>query len=240
MPRTSSTLFAATLLATLSVGAWTCSQDPVAPPPGPPDVEHHPAGAILRVDAGYVYANEVDAFVETIGLIEPDESLPSLRRKALANICMPRAVARQLDPQAYERARQEVSTLYEAVLAGEGLATDGPQIEKLEGHWRSEFGMDVWGLARSETEGIWSDVHETVGGFTFFRVVSAPPSEEWDLNTRITIERVFVPYLPPEGPFLLLQQAVDQADFEVVDPAWEELVPAHFKYSRDTIRDDQD
>ena len=200
-------------------------------------VAEHPSGAVVRAGDIYIYAREVESWLSTIALIEVDETEPSLKRKALSNILIPLAVARSLDPAAYEAARERAAGAHETLLAGGELDPTGPQTEELEGIWlRSQgIGLDVWGLARGMPTGEWVII-ESVGAFVVFRVLEAPPYEEWSGGTKIRVEKLVFPYLPPEKPWRLLQQAIDRTEFEVVDPTYREIVPDHFEYSRRTIR----
>ena len=74
--------------ALIAAGLAGCGQDPPQAQP--------PQGAVLRIGEEWVLGQDVDAWVEGIKLIEPGQTLNSLRRKALVNIVVPCAVSRQL------------------------------------------------------------------------------------------------------------------------------------------------
>ena len=88
-------------------------------------------------------------------------------------------------------------------------------------HW-SGARLDEWTLL------------DSVGCWVVFRVLEAPPYEEWDGGTKIRVEKVIYPYLEVDEPRELVQRAIEEAVIVVIDPAWEEILPAYYKYSRST------
>lgn len=197
-----------------------CAREPFEPPAVPP-------GCALLVEDVPILVADVDRWLDAIRLVEPTATLPHARRLALVNIELPRVVGSLLDPDRRERTRDAASALRERLVApGAAPATD-PALERVEGGWR-ELGLDVWALALDSPPGVWSEVVETAGAFVVFRTLEAPTARS--ATTALPLERAVLPYLDGRNAKELIESAFDQTTMTVVDPAWAEIVPEHYKY----------
>jgi len=177
----------------------------------------------------WILASDVDRWLGYIALLEPDETRPSWRRKALHHIVVPMRVAAAVYPQEREEARIAAQALLERLVAGEPLPPDAPALEEIHGHGK-EIGLERWCVASELRDSGWSEVFEIIGGYCILRIVDAPPREEWLADTRISIEHLTLPYLPAEGAKELIEGARRQLGLAVVDPEWEWILPKHYIY----------
>lgn len=228
-----STLTAVSALAACGavLGLTDCGGEPPAPPSVPPP------GAVLQIgpgeylaEPGWIYAEEVDRWVDTIAMIQPTETRLSWRRKSLTNIVLPMREVALIFPQECADIQREVQALHLAALAGE-LADE--HVERTTGH-ALELGLDRWGVALTLPVGEWSEVFETLAGFSFLRVVEAPPRAEWKANTRIVVEHVTRRCLPPEDINATVVDIMNDLRVHAVDSdsEWEWILPKYYEYKR--------
>lgn len=182
-----------------------------------------PADTVFLVEDRPITASEVDAWLETFGWVEPVKSQHALRRLIVTNLSMPVAVAQALDPEGRALARERMQRVREKLLAGEPLSLEDPQPETLQANYKSKLGLDRVGIARQTPMGEWSEVFETLGGFTMVRLIGAP--DPWLPNSEVIVEHVTVSYLPPEYAKETVKQAIPQARIRVVDPKWRRYMP---------------
>lgn len=214
--------------------AAACGPAPPAPVHAPPP----PEGAVIRIGPGeylsephWILAQEVDRWIATIALLEPEESRSSWRRKALTNIVLPMRVASAIFPEDRESVRERLERVRARLVAGQGPG-EGLALERFSGDFQ-DVGLDVWGVAGELSPGEWSEVVETVGGWRLVRLVDAPPREEWNGGTRVTVEVLSMTYLRPEDdPYRLLHDARAQLGLRVTDPAWEWILPKVYQYEK--------
>ena len=212
----------ALIAAGLAVCALACGEPEVP-------ARSYPEGTVLMVGEVPIRAAEVDRWLEAVDLIEPGQSTPGKRRLALTNIVLHRALAQQLDPTRYEETRALALSARERLCAGEGLPSDGPQLESMpEARWK-ELGIDLWQEVRHAPLGEWAEVLESTAYFVVFRVLARDP-EPWSKNSAASIERAIFPYIDEEIAKDVILQAESLLSLEIVDPSWDELVPAHYKY----------
>jgi len=199
-----------------------------------------PPGAVLQLgpgeflaEPGWIYAEEVDRWVDTIALVQPTETRISWRRKSLTNLVLPMREVALIYPDERAETQRAVQELHAAALAGE-LADS--HVERATGHIL-EVGLDRWGVARTLRVGEWSEVFETVAGFSFLRLVEAPLVEEWVPTTKIVIEHVTVYYLEREMLHATVEDIVNQMKVKAVDPEWEWILPKFYEYKRANFSD---
>jgi len=209
------------------IGVYACGDEPPAAPIVPPP------GAVLQVgpgeylaEPGWIYAAEVDRWVDTIAMIQPTETRLSWRRKSLTNIVLPMRELALLYPAELAQSQLEVQVLHAAALASE---LEDEHVERSSGHML-EVGLDRWGVARTLPMGEWSEVFETLAGFCFLRVVEAPPPGEWKGNTKIVIEHVTSYYLPREEIQAAVEDVMSKLKVRAVDPDWEWILPKFYVY----------
>ena len=184
---------------------------------------------MLVVGERSISADEVDEWLPAIDLIEPGRSLAGKRRLALTNVVLHRAIAAQIDPERYQKAREQADALRAKLVAGEELPADGPQVETIvEGYWH-ELGIDAWQEARTAPLGEWSEVRESTAYFYIQRVNGRDP-EPWTKEEGAAVDRVIVPYIDEAGSVDVITEAEKSMQLVVVDSEWDELLPAHYKY----------
>ncbi|MEE8467292.1 MAG: hypothetical protein V3T22_02495, partial [Planctomycetota bacterium] len=186
-------------------------------------------------EPGWIYAEEVDRWVDTIAMIQPTETRLSWRRKSLTNIILPMREVALIFPEKCAQVRRDVQALHVAALAGE-LADE--HVERTFGH-ALEVGLDRWGVARTLAVGEWSEVFETLAGFSFLRLVEAPPTEEWEATTKIVIEHVTRYFLPLEEIHAKVEDIMNKLRVHAVDPdsEWEWILPKYYEYRRARLSD---
>jgi len=192
----------------------------------------HVEGTVLAIEldgrSASITAADVDEWLPTIGMVDPMTTVPARRRLALTNIVMPTVVAGLIDPPAREEAWQRANDAWDVLQEGLMDHKDLLEMEAIEGSFK-ETGLDVWGMALTMEVEDWSPIFETAGGWVFFRFVGIP-DPPWHPATPILIERAFFPYLDPALGVGQIDGAHDRAVLTIVDPEWETLVPASFRY----------
>ena len=182
-----------------------------------------PEDTVFLVEDRPITQSEVDAWLETFAWVEPAKSQHALRRFIVTNYSMPVAVAQALDPEGRARAKDRIERVRAKLLAGEPLSLEDPQPETLQDNYQSKLGLDRVGIARQTTMGEWSEVFETLGGYTMVRLLGAP--DPWLPDSEVIIEHITVSYLPPEESKEIVKQAIPQAQIRVIDPEWRRYMP---------------
>ena len=211
------------------------STDP--PPEAPPKPPAGPPGAVLQIGPGdyltepvYVYAEEIDRWVDTIALIEPHESRRSWRRKAMTNINLNIAVAGALFPEERAAAREEVAALRELLVADRPLPEGAPPITRVSGNG-VDLQLVLWGAAVELPIGEWSDVIEVKGGFAVVRRLSEEPPGGWRGFHEVAIDAVLINFVPPEAFEEIVDDARPKLGVIPLKPeGWEGILPAHYEY----------
>ena len=128
-----------------------------------------PEGTVLVAEGQALTADEVDAYVELISMVEPEFVETDHKRKAIANISIPILAARAILPEerleAFTLAQSYLSTARET-----GQFPPGVEPKFMSGTW-ADVGMVEWEAARKTLQGDFSGLVETPGGWTFLRVV---------------------------------------------------------------------
>lgn len=207
----------------LALLAWACER--TAEAPAPPPV--YPAGTVLAVDGVPVSQAEVDRWAAVTAAIEPDKVQAHWRRLALANVVLPLRTSESLDPEGRRAAFAHAQRLRGLATELDRIPDDAEVHDVGFGTW-AQVGLVDWEVARGLEVGEWSDVYETPGGWAFLRLLERPDvAPEADLGSQAVLrfERVHVFYLAPEGLRTLVDEALRSLPIEIVDPAWEPLVP---------------
>jgi hypothetical protein len=166
---------------------------------------------------------EVDAWLECVGSMESNATLPQRRRLAITNIVLHRALSRLIDPAAHAEAGARAANIHARLLEGGEPGVDLPATEVIEGTWK-DIGLDAWWLCKDAEVGRWAPPLETVGAYLIYRLLDEPP-DPWRPNGEIRVELLRLPFIPEESPNALLMEAEESVRLEVLDPAWEELLP---------------
>ncbi|MCY3000578.1 MAG: hypothetical protein NTV21_02035 [Planctomycetota bacterium] len=212
------------VLLALALGA--CQDDPPPTPDATASAPKFEPGVAFAVDNEPIHAYEVDRITVYVERIDPAAAPAHLRRLALTNVALPRAVARVMAPQAHAMAKAEAQALREQLSSGSyagPVGPDGTIGEVGEGGW-SELGIEPWGVAMDLAEGQWSDVIEEVGQFLVLRRLERHDGPV-PTATRVKIEAFRFPWLPLETLKADVDAAYDSHRLVVVDPAWADYVP---------------
>jgi hypothetical protein len=181
-----------------------------------------PLGTAVAVDDIPISIDEVDQASVWVERIEPRSSGPQLRRLALTNVSLPRAVAQAMAPREHARARSEAGEALAALRAG---TWSGPAGEVVEGNFQA-LSIEVWGRALDMPLGEWSDPIDDIGRFLLVKLL-----EREDLPhtaaLRVKIEVHAFPYLPEDAD---VEAAKERHRLTIVDPAWREIVPELDQY----------
>jgi hypothetical protein len=203
----------AVLIALLSAGVG-CDSKPVPP--------SWPAGTVVAIDDAPILAAEVDRFLDAMGAIDPAWSTTHRRRLALTSIAMPLTHGRHVGASEREVARLEAEAWNAERVSGSLV---GPLEPPRSGNWEG-IGIEVWAVARELGDGEWSQVTELAGRYVVVQLIAR------DGNPRAGHEHFEVqlksfPYV--ERPEALLDQILE-AELEIVDPEWDQVVPGFLKY----------
>lgn len=189
-----------------------------------------PEGAALVVGDEVILAEDIEAWVDTVALIEPSHTRQDHLRKALTNLVLHTRVARQVDRTGWAQARQRAERALEDLRAGRGVSPEGPAVQDVSGCWNDaeqDIGLDRWGRARDWAEGEWQML-ETLGGWTVARVLDKP--DEWLPNSNVALQHVTYYYLEPSTVKRQVEEALERLDIEVIDPAYEEVLPVWYRH----------
>lgn len=212
-----------------------CRETEQAPLPDAPAGRDHPAwqeDAVMFVGEEPITAADIEAWVETVALVEPHHSRPDHLRKALTNLVLHKAVARQMDRKGWERARQRAEAALLDLQEGRGVSPEGPQVQDVAGCWNDpdqDIGMDRWGRARDWNPGEWH-LLETLGGWSVARVLERP--ERFLPDSKVAMQHVTFYYLEPETMKREIEQALTTLEIGVLDPAWRDVLPVWYLNQR--------
>lgn len=214
LPRPSRSAAAlAGVLAALALGCSPAPEDPVS---------SWPEGTVMVLDGEPITAAEVDQYAEAVRSLDRSRTLPDLRRKVLVGVTFPRAYGRAHPDRPREEARAEAEEWKRRFLAGEiAEPLEPPEF----GNW-DILGVEYWFALREMEEGTWSDPVELSGQYVLMELLErnrAPRGGQELFRARF----VEFPYV--DRPEMLPDRVLD-ATLEIVDPAWEEIVPGFYKY----------
>ncbi|MEM1453400.1 MAG: hypothetical protein AAF726_23460 [Planctomycetota bacterium] len=182
------------------------------------------------MDLQPISAEEVDRYVPALAAIEPEFSLPSHRRKVLSNIVLPVAAGAALDPIGRDEAFRQAQALLAAARETGEVPAEEALPQTLSGTFK-DIGLASWALARNMEPLTFSDLHETPGSWTFFKLIAIPPDGDVaSPQSQFTVVRYDVPYLPREEARAVIDEALRGFEITIVDPDWEALVPPLYLY----------
>ena len=217
---------AGAVLGAFAVLALGCDEQPVE------ELEHaRTPDAVMLVGDVPIFAAEVDEVTPLIALIEQNASDAQLRRLALTNVVLPRALARGIAPADREAARAQALATLARLRGGEviGPAPEGTSGgERIEGQW-SELGLQVWYAAWNLPEGEWSEPIEDAGRFVLVKRigrVDAPVPGA----TKFQVEVASFPWLDARTAGAQVEAAYDKVRLEILDPDWRTYVPELTQY----------
>ncbi len=197
--------------------------DPIPSAQEPP-AQEWPEGTVLVVEGVPITAAEVDFWLPIYSMLEPTKSEHAIRRYIITNYNLPVAVGTLADPEGRERARAELQNTLDVLKRGQEAPVEGPQVQRIHDTFKSDMGLDRWGMAKLTPDGEWSEAFETLGGFTAVRLVGAP--DPWLPNSVITVEHITVDYIPsPAEAREFVTEAFKAVDVQVIDPEWERYIP---------------
>lgn len=189
-----------------------------------------PAGTVLAVEDLAITSEEVDQAVVIVQRIERRAVDAQLRRLALTNVVLPRAILRLLGGERREQALAEAQAALERLRAGEWV---GPTAEGLHGEKRGgnfySVGLSLWAAGTDLAPDAWSDPIEQDGCFWLVRRVALRPSPV-PLGVEVDLDALSFPFVEQASRAAELEAAYDRYRLTIVDPAWRELVPELLQY----------
>ncbi len=204
------------LLLALSLGCGAGSDGPGAWPPG----------TVAVINGSPISMESVDADIAAILDIEPGFTEGHRRRMILTHCALPKAfgiaVAGEQRAQVLEAAKKWLEN------GSKGPPEAGPQDlgDPTDGNWL-DIGLETWLVARELEPGQTSGIVEFSGRFAVIRMVRRNPQAKPDREVMKIVVQSF-PYVSNPGG--LIDRCV-QGPLQIVDPAWESLIPAKYKYS---------
>lgn len=199
--------------------------DRPAPAPGARD------GAVLLVGDVPITAEEVDLLTPAFALIEPRSSPDHLRRLALTNVVLPRAIAQSLEPAERQRALEQARAAREALVAGAwiGPLPEGTSGGRIGEGYFNDLTVPIWQRALELEPDEWSEVFENVGAFVIAKRLERRdgrlPIETW-----FKVELAIFPFLDEADANQRIEEAYDHLRLTIVDPSWRKYVPEHTQY----------
>ena len=186
----------------------------------------YPEGTAFAIGGVPVMKDEIDAFLPLMELIDPHLVKSSHRRAALANVMLPMASARALDPASREEAFQRAQAIHASVRETGIFPPGSPTANPLTGSWR-DVGLVPFNAAMSMEPGTYSALLEAPASWVFFKLVATNLEEgaAYEAQTLITVQRYDIPFLPMEASAELIQSGIDELPIEIVDPEWEHIIP---------------
>ncbi|MCA9001685.1 MAG: hypothetical protein KDB61_07170, partial [Planctomycetes bacterium] len=146
--------------------AWLCLAacspvEPAGPTPGAESVDRFearnlPEGTVFLVEGQPITREEIDRWLPIYSMLEPAKSEHAIRRYILTNYNLPVKVGAVLDPEGREKARALLEETLQALKNGEPAPAEGPQVEFIQDTFKSEMGLDRWGMAKMTGLGEWS------------------------------------------------------------------------------------
>ena len=177
-----------------------------------------PTGAVLAVGDVIVLEDEIARVSEWVRFLQPENTLPSLRRQALTHIVLDRAALAGLYAERREEVQAEALEALKGLHSGDEQAADA---QAVTGTW-SDLGLGIWGETRDLEQGVWGGPFELVGRWVLLRQDAAFPGLVAAAD-QYTVSIVSFPYTPSAPrPTALESQG---PELTIIDPAWEHLVP---------------
>ncbi|MCP5022090.1 MAG: hypothetical protein GY930_09955 [bacterium] len=188
-----------------------------------------PEDTVLLVEGLPITRTDIDRWLSTYAPLEPAKSKHAIRRYIMTNHSLPVTVGALADPEGRAQARKRLEATLKALKNGDEAPTEGPQVQRIHGSFKDRMGLDRWGVAKETPKGEWSEVFETVGGFTAVRLLGAP--DPWLPNSEITIEHITEDYIPEEESREFVEQALTEVHIQVIDPEWGRYLPTLYLHN---------
>lgn len=197
----------------LAVGCG--AEDPASPPTWP-------EGTVVVLDGVPILGSEVDAHLDAVRAIRPAASTEELRRLVLMNEALPRARGAAEGGARRAEAREEARAWLEDLRAGE---RSFDAVTPRTGNW-DRIGFELWLAVRLGQPGETLGPFELPGRFAvaLLEARSEAPRPELEAFLVRVVEFPFV-----TGPEALSSRATEGV-LDIVDPAWDEIVPGIYKY----------
>jgi len=185
-----------------------------------------PEGTVLVCAGDPIRADEVDPIAEALKPLGPKFTRPHLRRLALTNVRLPIAAGRaQGGPDRRAQALEEAEAFIGSLEESEGV--QGVLVEGSQ----DTLGVPLWVLVQGLEPGAWAGPSELPGQFVVVRLEkrdeNAQPQRE-----QFTVRVSSFPYV--DDPRSLAGEAFNST-LEVVDEAWEPLVPGFWRYQMRSV-----
>lgn len=210
------------LLAGLALPA--CS-DPASGGAMATDPRSWPEGTVLAVEDVPILASDVDRDSTLIYHLALESTERDLRRKALANLTLPRTIARVLAGDERERVERRAREELAELVSGERPIP--PDAQRVEGGY-GDLGYALWGTAIETPIGSWTPLIEIDGAFVAAYVHNLF-EYEIPAGTEADVEVVGWPYLAGFGSGVV-DAAMDELQLTIVDPEWRRIVPEITQY----------
>ena len=194
-----------------------------------------PEGTVLVCAGDPIRADEVDPIAEALKPLGPKFTQPHLRRLALTNVRLPLAAGRALGGK--ERREQALRDAEAASRSLEGPAqeaSEGPGV-LTEGN-QDVLGLPLWVMIQGLEPGAWMGPSELPGQFVWIKLVGRDGNEQAQ-REQFTVRVLSFPYVddPPSLPGEALHSTL-----EVVDEAWEPLVPGFWRHQMGSDEDSRE
>jgi hypothetical protein len=218
----------AALALALALGGCAQEDAPAAQAPAPQ--QSWPPGTVLAVEDLPILAEEVDRATVVVQRIERRAVDAQLRRLALTNVVLPRALTRLFAGERRDAALAEAQAALARLRSGTwvGPTPDGLYGEARGGNFH-RLGLELWAAGTDLPEGAWSEPLEQDGSFHLVRRVALRPSPV-PLGVEVDLDVLAFPFTDPLSRAHELEAAYDRYRLTVVDPAWRELVPELLLY----------
>ncbi|MCY2959327.1 MAG: hypothetical protein NTY35_04105 [Planctomycetota bacterium] len=192
----------------------------------PAAAREFPPGTVLALNATPIRAEDVDAVASIIARVEPQNTLPHLRRIALTNVILPLVAARQVAGPEKRAASLALASAWRAALV-RGETPPAPVTAPLEEVTQGGFGMvglEVWNWALDCPVGAWSEPIETVGAWRVAHLLERSAGlRPTDVVLKVDL-RTFV-WDPSESFREDVEAHLDRSKLEFLDEVWRDFVP---------------
>ncbi len=183
-----------------------------------------PPGTALAVEGLPIARAEVEAVAARLRLLYPERAESFLLTGALGSFVLPRAAVRAAYAEERERALAACAEVQGAIAAG-----SAPELPEHRGAW-DRLSLEYWDAARALEPGAWSAPVERIGSFGLVQLVERGAATELAAEQELVIRVQEFPYIPADFDPAALDAALAAARLEVVDPAFDALLPEDLRY----------
>ena len=181
-----------------------------------------PPGTVALVNGTPITQAEVDAQVEALLEIEPAFVITQRRRLIMTHIAIPKAYGIALAGERRERAREEAQAWLDSETPH--ALPEGFIPPETRGRW-GDLGLGTWLVARELEVGESSGIVELCGQFAVIKMLARdriPGREAMELE---------IENFPYDDQPLTLTNRCRTGTLQIIDPTWDEVIPATYKYS---------